>query len=153
MKIINTLFCLFLIILNSCNSNDHDTLKNKNKLTELHQAKNGEKHDSGQIELQQEIPKSSEELLKEKLSEDQKIHLDWLKTALTNAGEFDRFLQYDVSKIKTALDHIKTELNKCKGKKTAAQQENIFKEMVKGALSGGDIDQIQQALSLCDILP
>ncbi|MBB6043514.1 Mlp family lipoprotein (plasmid) [Borreliella yangtzensis] len=164
MKIINTLFCLFLIVINSCNSNDHDTLKNKNKLTELQQAKNGEKHDSGQIELQQEIPKSPEELLKEtpkspeellkeKLSEDQKIHLDWLKTALTNAGEFDKFLQYDVSKIKTALDHIKTELNKCKGRKTAAQQENIFKEMVKGALSGGDIDQIQQALSLCDILP
>ncbi|WP_421136317.1 Mlp family lipoprotein (plasmid) [Borreliella yangtzensis] len=153
MKIINTLFCLFLIILNSCNSNDHNTLKNNNKLTELQQAKNGEKHDSGQIELQQEIPKSPEELLKEKLSEDQKIHLDWLKTALTNAGEFDRFLQYDVSKIKTALDHIKTELNKCKGKKTAAKQENIFKEMVKGAFSGGNIDQIQQALSLCDILP
>ncbi|MBB6043607.1 Mlp family lipoprotein (plasmid) [Borreliella yangtzensis] len=165
MKIINTLLCLFLIILNSCNSNDHDTLKNKNKLTKLQQAKNEEKHDSGQIERQQvipksseelpkEIPKSPEELLKEKLSEDQKIHLDWLKTALTDPGEFDTFLQYDVSKIKTALDHIKTELDKCKGKKTAAQRESVFKEMVKGALSDGDIDKFpEQAISLCDILP
>ncbi len=154
MKIINVLFCLFLLILNSCNANDNDTLKNKNKLTESQQAENGEKHNSGQIELQQEIPKSPEELLKEKLSEDQKIHLDWLKTALTNAGEFDKFLQYDVSKIKTALDHIKTELNKCKGKQNAAQQENTFKQTVQGALSGGDIDKFpEQANSLCDILP
>lgn len=154
MKIINVFFCLFLLILNSCNANDNDTLKNKNKLTESQQAENGKKHNSGQIELQQEIPKSPEELLKEKLSEDQKIHLDWLKTALTNAEEFDKFLQYDVSKIKTALDHIKTELDKCKGKQNATQQENTFKQTVQGALSGGDIDKFpEQAISLCDILP
>ncbi len=27
MKIINILFCLFLIVLNGCNSNDNETLK------------------------------------------------------------------------------------------------------------------------------
>ncbi|WP_418909475.1 Mlp family lipoprotein (plasmid) [Borreliella sinica] len=30
MKIINILFCLFLLVLNSCNSNDNDTLKKNN---------------------------------------------------------------------------------------------------------------------------
>ncbi|WP_210371923.1 Mlp family lipoprotein, partial [Borreliella garinii] len=64
------------------------------------------------------------------------------------------FLQYDVSKIKTALDHIKTELDKCRGKQGAAQRENTFKQVVQGALSGGDIDRFsEQASSLCDILP
>ncbi|ABH02321.1 putative lipoprotein (plasmid) [Borreliella afzelii PKo] len=31
MKIINILFCLFLIMLNGCNSNDNDTVKNNAK--------------------------------------------------------------------------------------------------------------------------
>ncbi|WP_412677490.1 hypothetical protein [Borreliella garinii] len=48
MKIINILFCLFLIILNSCNANDNDTFKNKNKPIEPQQAKNGEKYNLGQ---------------------------------------------------------------------------------------------------------
>ncbi|WP_215535854.1 Mlp family lipoprotein [Borreliella bavariensis] len=150
MKIINILFCLFLIMLNGCNSNDNKTLK-KN----AQQSKSRQKRDLEQKEeVPQEKPKSKEELLREKLSKDQKIHLDWLKTALTNAGEFDIFLQYDVSKIKTALDHIKTELDKCRGKQNAAQQENTFKQIVQGALSGGDIDRFpEQASSLCDILP
>ncbi|WP_418905487.1 Mlp family lipoprotein (plasmid) [Borreliella turdi] len=161
MKIINVLFCLFLLILNSCNANDNDTLKNKNQPIEPQQAKNKEKYDLGQKELQkgllkkpqQEIPKSREDLLKEKLTDDQKIHLDWLKTALTGEGEFDRFLQHDENKIKIALAHIKTELDKCKGKQTVAQQEATFKGIVQGALHGNDIDQVQQALSLCDIYP
>ncbi|AXK69980.1 Lipoprotein (plasmid) [Borreliella burgdorferi] len=33
MKIINILFCLFLLLLNSCNSNDNDTLKNNAQQT------------------------------------------------------------------------------------------------------------------------
>ncbi|WP_418454968.1 Mlp family lipoprotein (plasmid) [Borreliella spielmanii] len=165
MKIINVLFCLFLLILNSCNANDNDTLKNKNKPTVPQQAKSGEKYDSRQEGLQKEKHKSKEnsksknpikskeELLKEKLSDEQKKQLDWLKTALTNPGEFDKFLQYNEDKIKIALNHIKTELDKCKGKQTAAQQEADFKGIVQGALSGGDIDQLQQAICLCDIYP
>ncbi|WP_210372300.1 Mlp family lipoprotein [Borreliella garinii] len=151
MKIINILFCLFLIVLNGCNSNDNETLK-KNAAK---QSKSRQKRDLEQKEeIPQEKPKSPEELLREKLNDDQKKQLDWLKTALTNAGEFDTFLQYDVSKIKTALDHIKTELDKCRGKQGAAQRENTFKQVVQGALSGGDIDRFpEQASSLCDVLP
>ncbi len=137
-------------MLNGCNSNDNETLKNATK-----QSKSRQKRDLEQKEeIPQEKPKSPEELLREKLNDDQKKQLDWLKTALTNAGEFDTFLQYDVSKIKTALDHIKTELDKCRGKQGAAQRENTFKQVVQGALSGGNIDRfLEQASSLCDILP
>ncbi|SCW44283.1 Mlp lipoprotein family protein [Borreliella japonica] len=158
MKIINVLFCLFLLILNSCNANDNDTFKNKNKPIEPQQAKNKEKYDLGQKEVQkellkkpqQEIPKSRENLLKEKLTDDQKIHLDWLKTALTGEGEFDRFLQHDENKIKDALNHIKSELESCTGDQ-ADQGKNTFKETVKGFFSGGDInDFTNQATINCN---
>lgn len=87
MKIINILFCLFLIMLNGCNSNDNETFKNNAK-----QSKSRQKRDLEQKEeVPQEKSKSKKELLREKLSEDHKIHLNSLKTALTNAGEFDTF--------------------------------------------------------------
>ncbi len=63
MKIINILFCLFLLILNSCAAND----------TQPQQTKSRGKRDLTQKEeVQQEKPKSKEELLKEKLNDDQK---------------------------------------------------------------------------------
>lgn len=139
MKIINILFCLFLLILNSCTAND----------THVQQPKNRGKRDLSQQEASQETPKSKEEILKEKLSDDQKTNLDWLKTALTDAGEFDKFLENDEGKIKSALDHIKKELDKCNGKENANDQKNTFKQVVKGALEGG-IDQYTQATTTCN---
>ncbi len=67
MKIINILFCLFLIMLSGCNSNDNDTVKNNAK-----QSQSRKKRDLEQKESQEEKPKSPEELLREKLSEDEK---------------------------------------------------------------------------------
>lgn len=125
MKIINVLFCLFLLILNGCNADDSNTQQTKSR----------KKRDLTPKEEQQEIPKSPEELLKEKLTEDQKKHLDWLKTALTKAGEFDKFLQHDESKIKSALDHIKSELDKCNGKDSADEhKKTLSKPWFKGLL-------------------
>ncbi|WP_418909529.1 Mlp family lipoprotein (plasmid) [Borreliella sinica] len=144
MKIINILFCLFLLVLNGCNSNDNDTLKNNAK-----QSQSRQKRDLSQEKVQQEKPKSKEELLREKLSDDQKTQLDWLKTALTDDGEFDKFLGYDESKIKTALDHIKSELDKCTGDK-ADEQKNTFKQIVQGALGGGIDNFASQADSTCN---
>ncbi|MCD2413880.1 Mlp family lipoprotein, partial [Borreliella burgdorferi] len=46
MKIINILFCLFLLMLNGCNSNDNDTLKNN-----AQQTKSRKKRDLSQEEL------------------------------------------------------------------------------------------------------
>ncbi|MCD2380503.1 Mlp family lipoprotein (plasmid) [Borreliella burgdorferi] len=139
MKIINILFCLFLLILNSCAAND----------TQPQQTKSRGKRDLTQKEeVQQEKPKSKEELLKEKLNDDQKKHLDWLKTALTGAGEFDKFLGYDESKIKTALDHIKSELDKCTNNNDG---KNTFKTTVAGFFSGSDIDNfVTGAVSTCN---
>ncbi|PRQ93420.1 Mlp family lipoprotein [Borreliella burgdorferi] len=142
MKIINILFCLFLLMLNGCNSNDNDTLKNN-----AQQTKRRGKRDLTQKETTQEKPKSKEELLREKLSDDQKTHLDWLKTALTADGEFDTFLQHDESKIKTALDHIKKELDKCNGNDDG---KNTFKQVVQGALGGGIDKFTEQSNSTCD---
>ncbi|AAF07641.1 MULTISPECIES: Mlp family lipoprotein [Borreliella] len=132
MKIINILFCLFLLMLNGCNSNDNDTLKNN-----AQQTKSRRKRDLTQKEVTQEKPKSKEELLREKLNDDQKTQLDWLKTALTDAGEFDKFLENNEDKIKSALDHIKSELDKCNGKENGDVQKNTFKQVVQGALKGG----------------
>ncbi|WP_418905791.1 Mlp family lipoprotein [Borreliella japonica] len=140
MKIINILFCLFLLVLNSCNSND----------THTQQVKSRKKRDLEQKESQQEKPKSKEELLREKLTDAQKTQLDWLKTALTGDGEFDKFLGYDESKIKTALDHMKSELDKCTGD-DAENQKNTFKTVVGGFFSGGDIDNFaSQATATCN---
>ncbi len=136
MKIINILFCLFLLMLNGCNSNDTNTSQTKSR----------QKRDLTQKEVQQEKPKSKEELLREKLSNDQKTHLDWLKTALTGAGEFDKFLENDEGKIKSALEHIKTELDKCNGNDDG---KNTFKQVVQGAFGGG-IDKITtEATTAC----
>ncbi|WP_418909507.1 Mlp family lipoprotein (plasmid) [Borreliella sinica] len=144
MKIINILFCLFLLVLNGCNSNDNDTLKNNAK-----QSQSRKKRDLSQEKVQQEKSKSKEELLREKLSDDQKTQFDWLKEALGNDGEFDKFLGYDESKIKSALDHMKTELDKCTGD-NADQQKNTFKQIVQGALKGGIDNFTGQASSTCD---
>ncbi|XPC97880.1 Mlp family lipoprotein (plasmid) [Borreliella japonica] len=145
MKIINILFCLFLIMLNGCNSNDNDTLKNNAK-----QLQSRKKRDLERKESQQEKPKSPKELLIEKLNDDQKTQLEWLETALTKAGEFDKFLGYDESKIKEALDHIKSELDKCAGKENAEDQKSTFKQVVEGALEDGIDNFKNSASSTCN---
>ncbi|MBB6043699.1 Mlp family lipoprotein (plasmid) [Borreliella yangtzensis] len=143
MKIINILFCLFLLMLNGCNSNDNDTLKNNAK-----QSQSRKKRDLSQEKSQEEKPKSKEEILREKLSDDQKTHLDWLKEAMGNDGKFDKFLENNEDKIKTALDHIKTELDKCTGNENG---KNTFKQIVGGFFSNGDIDQFaDQATTTCN---
>ncbi len=76
-----------------------------------------------------------------------------MKAATINAGDFDRFLQNDENKITIALAHIKTELDKCKGKQFAAREEANFKDIVNMALRGNDIDEVQQAICMCDLYP
>ncbi|WP_223147491.1 Mlp family lipoprotein [Borreliella bavariensis] len=140
---VDILFCLFLIMLNGCNSNDNDTVKNNAK-----QSQSRKKRDLEQKESQEEKPKSRKELLIEKLDEDQKKQLEWLETALTKDGEFDTFLQHDEDKIKKALEHIKTQLDKCNGNN---EGKNTFKQVVQGALNNGtDIDNFENnAASTC----
>ncbi|WP_418454795.1 Mlp family lipoprotein (plasmid) [Borreliella spielmanii] len=145
MKIINILFCLFLIMLNGCNSNDNNTLKNN-----AQQSQSRKKRDLSQEKPQEEKPKSKEELLIEKLTDDQKTQLNWLKDTLENE-KFDKFLENDESKIKEALNHIKSELDKCTGKDQADEQKNTFKTIVKEFFNGGDINNFKsQTASNCN---
>ncbi|WP_373584966.1 Mlp family lipoprotein [Borreliella afzelii] len=142
MKIINILVCLFFILLNSCNSNNNDAFK-KNTKNNTQEVKSIKKRDLSK----QEKPKSPEELLKAKLTDDQKTQLDWLKEALGNDGEFIKFLGYDESKIKSALNHIKTELDKCTGNDAG---KNTFKQVVEGALKGGINDFETNTSATCN---
>ncbi|WP_210371682.1 Mlp family lipoprotein [Borreliella garinii] len=138
MKIINILFCLFFILLNSCNSDNNDAF-NKNNNQEVKSIK---KRDLSETEK----AKSPEELLREKLSEDGKKQLDWLKEALENE-KFNKFLENDEDKIKSALDHIKSELDKCNGND---EGKNTFKEIVKGAFGGGIEKITTEATTTCN---
>ncbi|WP_210753404.1 Mlp family lipoprotein, partial [Borreliella valaisiana] len=98
-----------------------------------------------------EKPKSPEELLREKLPDDQKKQLDWLKEALSNDGEFNKFLGYDEDKIKSALEHIKTQLDSCNGKENAENLKTTFKEIVKGSLKGGIDNFTTETDSTCNL--
>ncbi|WP_418885602.1 Mlp family lipoprotein [Borreliella tanukii] len=144
MKIISIVFCVFLLVLNSCNSNNNDTLKNNAK-----QSQSRKKRDLDQQETQKEKPKSKEELLREKLDDDQKKQLDWLKDVLENE-KFDKFLGNAEDKIKDALNHIKSELASCTGN-DAEQQKTTFKEVVKGALEDGIDNFKTSASSTCQV--
>lgn len=135
MKIINILFCVFFILLNSCNSDNNDAFNKKHNTQEVKSIK---KRDLSETEK----PKSPEELLKKKLNDDQKKQLDWLKEALENE-KFNKFLENDEDKIKSALDHIKSELDKCSGNDG---RKNTFKEIVKAALEGNNIDNVNQSI-------
>ncbi len=85
-------------------------------------------------------------MLKEKLNDDQKTQLKWLKEALGDDGEFNKFLGNNEDKIRTALDHIKSELDSCTGD-NVDQKKSTFKETVKGFFSGGDINNITTDVS------
>ncbi|ACJ73170.1 Mlp10 (plasmid) [Borreliella afzelii ACA-1] len=137
MKIINILFCLFFILLNSCNSDNNDAFKKDNQ-NNSQEVKSRKKRDLSE----QEKPKSPEELLREKLTDAEKTQLDWLKDTLENE-KFDKFLENDDSKIKSTLDHIKSELASCTGD-NVDQKKNTFKTMVKEFFKNGDINNFNK---------
>ncbi|WP_155806558.1 Mlp family lipoprotein [Borrelia duttonii] len=135
MKITNFTLIL-LLLMNSC-----DQEKNTNK-----GIKSRNKRD---LEQQVEAQKTPEEDLREKLSDNQRKGLDFLKEALSNSeSEFNKFLNADESKIKDALDHIQSELAKCTGD-NAANQKNTFKQVVEGALKEGLDNFKDQSNSTC----
>ncbi|ACH95239.1 Mlp family lipoprotein (plasmid) [Borrelia recurrentis] len=123
MKITN--FTLILLLLMSSCKQDNNTNKG---------IKSRNKRD---LEQQVEAQKTPEEALREKLNDNQRKGLDFLKDALSNSeSEFNKFLNADESKIKDALDHIQSELAKCT-RDNAAEQKETFKQVVKGALQAG----------------
>ncbi|AFI32040.1 MlpL-like protein (plasmid) [Borrelia crocidurae str. Achema] len=111
MKITNFTLIL-LLLMNSC-----DQEKNTNK-----GIKSRNKRD---LEQQVEAQKTPEENLREKLDDNQRKGLDFLKEALSSDSELNKFLNADESKIKDALDHIQSELAKCTDENAEQTKKNI----------------------------
>ncbi|ACJ73489.1 lipoprotein (plasmid) [Borreliella afzelii ACA-1] len=57
--------------------------------------------------------------------------------------KFDKFLKNDESKIKSALEHIKSELSSCNGDQ-ANEQKNTFKTLVKEFFKNGNINSFNK---------
>ncbi|ETZ17431.1 Mlp lipoprotein family protein [Borrelia duttonii CR2A] len=134
MKITN--FTLILLLLMSSCEQDNNTNKG---------IKSRNKRD---LEQQVEAQKTPEEALREKLNNNQRKGLDFLKEALSSESDFNNFLNADESKIKDALDHIQSELAKCTGDE-AADKKNTFKQVVEGALKEGLDNFKGQSNSTC----
>ncbi|WP_215537703.1 Mlp family lipoprotein [Borreliella bavariensis] len=105
MKNKNILFCLFLIMLNGCNSNDNDTVKNNAK-----QSQSRKKRDSSQEELQQE---------KITLTPDEEKMFNSLLTAFKYtieklSNEIQGCLNDNKSKCTDFLDWLSTDIQKQK---------------------------------------
>ncbi|ABF82179.1 Mlp family lipoprotein [Borrelia hermsii] len=129
---------ILLLLISSCNQNN-----NKDK-----EIKSKNKRD---LEATQEVQKTPEEMLKEKLNDTEKTNLDFLKEALGNESDFNKLLSHDEYKIKSVLEHIKSELEKCTGD-NANEQKNTFKTVLQGSFKGNS-DNLEtfknQASSTC----
>ncbi|WP_024652911.1 Mlp family lipoprotein, partial [Borrelia persica] len=93
-----------------------------------------------------------EEILKEKLNDTEKVNLNFLKEALNNESDFNKFLSHDESAIKSVLQHIQSELNKCTGD-NAENQKNTFKQVLEGSFksNSNNLDQFKnEASSACN---
>ncbi|QTL84196.1 Mlp family lipoprotein [Borrelia miyamotoi] len=110
-----------LLLISSCS--EHEFI-NSNKET-----KSRSKRD---LSTQDEVKKTPEEALKEKLSEEEKVNLEFLKEALGDESKFGQFLIFDESKIKSALEHIKEQLKSCNGNDDG---KKTFKTVVQGYFS------------------
>ncbi|WP_417903261.1 Mlp family lipoprotein [Borreliella burgdorferi] len=141
MKIINILFCLFLLLLNSCNSNDNDTLKNN-----AQQIKSRKNRDLSQKELppQEKITLTSDEekmftslvtafkYTVEKLSEN---------TNGCNNGDngkcnnfFDWLSSTDTQKQKELAQAFTTAYNFLESKRQSKASGEDFDTYIKGAI-------------------
>ncbi|WP_024654272.1 Mlp family lipoprotein [Borrelia persica] len=134
MKTINIILIL-LLLMNSC-----DQYRQKNNSDDKLQKDSGEQTE--------EIQKKLEEILREELNDTEKANLDFLKNALDNENDFNKFLSSDQSEIKSVLEHIKEQLKDCNGE-NAENQKQTFKQMIKAA--AGNLDNIKQAQSMCNI--
>ncbi|ATQ19159.1 Mlp family lipoprotein (plasmid) [Borrelia miyamotoi] len=117
---------LLLVLISSCGQNDFTT--------------NVETKSRGKRELSEEqvvVKKAPEEILRERLSEEEKRNLDFLKEALGDNGKFNQFVLLNENKVKDALKHINDELAKCTGD-NASEQKGTFKTVVQGYFSKMD---------------
>ncbi|WP_024652865.1 Mlp family lipoprotein [Borrelia persica] len=111
-----SIILILLLLINSC-----DAYKQKKNSDNKPQRDSEE-----QIE---EAKKTPEEILKEKLNDTEKINLNFLKEALNDEEKFNKFVLFGQSKIKEALEHIKTQLESCNNNDDG---KNTFKNVIQG---------------------
>ncbi|UPA18711.1 Mlp family lipoprotein [Borrelia puertoricensis] len=102
----------------------------------------------------EQVEKTPEDALREKLNDSQKQGLEFLKDALSDDNKLNEILKQDERKVKDVLEHIKSELEKCTGD-NANDQKNTFKTLVKEYFKGNNdnLDNIvgenSQLQSMC----
>ncbi|PRQ91913.1 Mlp family lipoprotein [Borreliella burgdorferi] len=141
MKIINILFCLFLLMLNGCNSNDNDTLKNN-----AQQTKSRKKRDLSQEELPQQEKitlTSDEEKMFTSLVTAFKYTIEKLNNEIQgcNNGDngkcnnfFDWLSSIDAQKQKELAQAFTTAYNFLESKRQSKASGEDFDTYIKGAI-------------------
>ncbi len=141
MKIINILFCLFLLMLNGCNSNDNDTLKNN-----AQQTKSRKKRDLSQEELPQQEKitlTSDEEKMFTSLVTAFKYTVEKLSENINgcNNGDngkcnnfFDWLSSTDTQKQKELAQAFTTAYNFLESKRQSKASGESFDTYIKGAI-------------------
>ncbi|AHH11967.1 Mlp family lipoprotein (plasmid) [Borrelia coriaceae] len=114
MSKINLIF-VSLLLMGSCYKYD---LTNKPKSRSTREV---------QEEQTEDIQEKPEAVLRSKLNDTEKSSLDFLKQALGNDAKFNKFVLLNESKVKSALKHIQTELEKC-----TEDKKNAFKAHIQG---------------------
>ncbi|WP_215539954.1 Mlp family lipoprotein [Borreliella bavariensis] len=142
MKIINILFCLFLIMLNGCNSNDNDTLKNNVE----QQSKSRKKRDLSQEEVQEEKINLTpdEEKMFNSLVTVFKYTIEKLNNEIQNCnngnksnctGFFDWLTSIDTQKQKELAKAFTTVYNFLESKRKLKANSEDFDTYIKGAMA------------------
>ncbi|MCD2309488.1 Mlp family lipoprotein [Borreliella burgdorferi] len=141
MKIINILFCLFLLMLNGCNSNDNDTLKNN-----AQQTKSRKKRDLSQEELPQQEKitlTSDEEKMFTSLVTAFKYTIEKLNNEIQgcNNGDngkcndfFDWLSSIDTQKQKELAQAFAKAYSFLESKRQSKAQNETFDTYIKGAI-------------------
>ncbi|WP_187983552.1 Mlp family lipoprotein [Borreliella bavariensis] len=139
MKIINILFCLFLIMLIGCNSNDNDTLKNNVE----QQSKSRKKRDLSQEEVQEEKIALTDQELKlfnslvnafkhtiEKLTD----QIQGCKDNKSECTDFFDWLSTDIQKQKELAGAFKKVYEFLESKRQSKASNENFDTYIKGAI-------------------
>ncbi|ACN24526.1 Mlp family lipoprotein [Borreliella burgdorferi] len=140
MKIINILFCLFLLMLNGCNSNDNDTLKNN-----AQQTKSRKKRDLSQEELPQQEKitlTSDEEKMFTSLVTAFKYTIEKLNNEIQgcnngNNGKCNNFFDWlseDIQKQKELAQAFAKVYNFLESKRQSKASDEDFDTYIKGAI-------------------
>ncbi|WP_215535830.1 Mlp family lipoprotein [Borreliella bavariensis] len=141
MKIINILFCLFLIMLIGCNSNDNDTLKNNVE----QQSKSRKKRDLSQEEVQKEkiTLTADEEKMFNSLVTVFKYTIEKLNNEIQNCNNeneskctsfFDWLTSIDIQKQKELANAFTTVYKFLESKRKSKSNGEDFNTYIKGAI-------------------